>query len=117
MNFPERLKSLRKTKNITQDDLAKILNYGRTAIAGYEGGRNEPAYEVLEKLSKYFDVSIDYLLGKTDNPNTYVVTDIPIELRELGVEYYTVNKEAKDKGITPEDLKRMIKAIEALKGT
>lgn len=66
MNFEARLKQLRKEKDITQEQLAKVLNYGRTAIAGYETGRNEPSIQDLNKLSSYFNVSVDYLLGKSE---------------------------------------------------
>lgn len=66
MLFSIRLKQLRKEKNLTQEDLAKILGYTRAAISGYEIGRNEPSHEVLNKLSEYFNVSVGYLTGKTD---------------------------------------------------
>jgi len=69
VNFSQRLKKLRKERDITQEDLAKTLNYGRTAIAGYESGRNQPDYNILTKLADYFDVSADYLLGRTDERN------------------------------------------------
>ena len=42
------------------------MNFGATAISGYENGRNEPSQDVLIELSRYFDVSIDYLLGARD---------------------------------------------------
>lgn len=69
MNFHKRLKELRKEKGITQEQLGKILNYGRTAIAGYETGRNEPSYNILQKLSEYFEVSISYLIGSSNLRN------------------------------------------------
>ncbi|MCI8640320.1 MAG: helix-turn-helix transcriptional regulator [Clostridia bacterium] len=66
MTFGERLKMLRKDFNISQDDLGKKIGVARTSIANYETNRNYPTSEVLEKLSDVFNVSIDYLLCKTD---------------------------------------------------
>ena len=66
MTFKERLKSLRKSKHLTQSALASVLNYGATAISNYESGRNEPSIEDLKKIAHFFDVSTDYLLCVTD---------------------------------------------------
>ncbi len=64
MDFKNRLKELRLNNNITQAELAKKLNYGRTAIANYEAGRTEPSFEALKTIAEFFGVSIDYLLGR-----------------------------------------------------
>lgn len=66
MNFSIRLKQLRQKHKMTQSDLAKILGLKPTAISNYESERNEPSFDKLIVLSKYFDVTIDYLLGLSD---------------------------------------------------
>jgi transcriptional regulator with XRE-family HTH domain len=66
MNFHIRLKQLRQKNKLTQGELASILGLKPTAISNYESERNEPSFEKLIALSKYFDVSCDYLLGITD---------------------------------------------------
>lgn len=66
MGFGNRLKELRQQKGLTQADLANILNLGPTAISNYEANRNEPTFEKLLQLAEYFEVSCDYLLGKSD---------------------------------------------------
>ncbi|WP_142413098.1 helix-turn-helix domain-containing protein [Hathewaya massiliensis] len=66
MTFGDKLKQLRDEKNITQQELADILKVGRPTIAGYETKGKQPDYDKLIILSNYFNVSIDYLLGKTD---------------------------------------------------
>ncbi len=66
MNFNVRLKQLRQKHKLTQSELADILGLKPTAISNYESKRNEPSFEKLIALSKYFDVSCDYLLGITD---------------------------------------------------
>lgn len=66
MNFNVRLKQLRQKNKLTQSELADILGLKPTAISNYESKRNEPSFDKLVALSKYFDVSCDYLLGVTD---------------------------------------------------
>ena len=66
MNFNVRLKQLRQKHKLTQSELADILGLKPTAISNYESNRNEPSFNKLIALSKYFDVSCDYLLGITD---------------------------------------------------
>lgn len=64
--FQERLKSLRKEKDITIEKLAEDLGSAKSTISRYENGLREPKKDFLEMLSNYFDVSMDYLLGNTD---------------------------------------------------
>ena len=64
-NFQSVLKSLRKSNNLTQEDLAKALKVSRSTIGMYENGSREPDYETLESIADYFNVAIDYLLGRT----------------------------------------------------
>ena len=66
MDFNVRLKQLRQKHKLTQGELAEILGLKPTAISNYESRRNEPSFEKLIALSKYFDVSCDYLLGISD---------------------------------------------------
>ncbi|WP_035172041.1 helix-turn-helix domain-containing protein [Caldanaerobius polysaccharolyticus] len=62
--FCKTLKKLRKSHNMTQDELAEMLSLSRSAISLYETGRREPDYSILTKLADIFDVSVDYLLGR-----------------------------------------------------
>jgi len=73
--FAERLTKLRKAKKLTQQELADKLNISRATYAQYEIGRRKPDYETLEKLADYFNVSIDYLLGRTDIPESLLPPD------------------------------------------
>lgn len=66
MEFSQKLKELRKERNLTQSELAHILNYDNTIIADYEAGRNEPNIKNLIKIANIFDVSVDYLIGNSD---------------------------------------------------
>lgn len=61
-----RLKNLRLEKNVLQKDVAQHLNITTSAYGFYEQGKRTPDIEIITKLSNYFNVSIDYLLGKTN---------------------------------------------------
>jgi len=64
----ERLKELRLKKNIKQSELGKIVGLSDNAISDIERGYRLTSIEKLEALADYFDVSVDYLIGRTDNP-------------------------------------------------
>lgn len=66
ISFKERLKELRLEKNITQQELGKLVNTSKMAISHWEKGHSEPSIAQLIILSDYFEVSVDYLIGKTD---------------------------------------------------
>jgi transcriptional regulator with XRE-family HTH domain len=66
--FSERLKTLRENHNMSQRKLSEVLGMGSTVVYFYESGKKLPSIEVLLKLSQYFNVSADYLLGLTDDP-------------------------------------------------
>ena len=63
-----RLKELRKKRGVSQVKLAMDLNTNQNTISRYETGEREADYKTLIQLADYFDVSIDYLLERTDNP-------------------------------------------------
>ena len=64
----KRLKELRKAKNISQLKLALDLNMNQNSISRYETGEHQADYKTLIAFADYFDVSVDYLLERTDNP-------------------------------------------------
>lgn len=64
-----RLKELRKKKGISQLRLATDLNTTQNTISRYETGEREPGIDELIKIADYFNVSVDYLIGRTENPN------------------------------------------------
>ncbi len=64
-----RLKEIRKTKGISQLKMAMDLNTNQNTISRYETGEREPGINELIKIADYFNISVDYLLGRTDNPN------------------------------------------------
>lgn len=67
--FAKRLKELRSKKGILQKDVAKYLGITTSAYGYYEQSKRAPDPETLEKLADFFKVSVDYLLGRTDDPS------------------------------------------------
>ena len=61
-----RIRELRKAKNLTQGDLAKMLNTTTSNVSGWECGKWQPDNEALIKLAEIYNVSVDYLLGRED---------------------------------------------------
>ena len=63
-----RLKEIRKAKGISQLKLAIDLNTNQNTISRYETGEREPGITELIRIADYFNISVDYLLGRTENP-------------------------------------------------
>jgi len=68
-SFATRLKELREKKHLTQEELGNMLNISRSSIASWESDRRTPGFDTLQKLADFFTVSLDYLLGRADNPD------------------------------------------------
>lgn len=66
--FSERLSLLRKSRSISLAALGKILSVTDEAVRLMEKGKRSPSFEVLCALADYFDVSLDYLCGRSDDP-------------------------------------------------
>ncbi|MBQ8446869.1 MAG: helix-turn-helix transcriptional regulator [Clostridia bacterium] len=66
-----RIRDLREDRDMNQTQIAKILNMSQTGYSKYETGENDIPTKILIQLADYYDTSIDYLLGRTDNPNPY----------------------------------------------
>jgi len=93
MEFGKRLRLLRKEKNLTLRELEKQTDISYSALGKYERDERQPDFDTLEKLADYFDVSIDWLLGRT-NIRTYDehvfyedVEDISSKLKIIPKEY------------------------------
>lgn len=66
----ERIRNLREDHDMNQTQVAKILGMSQTGYSKYETGENDISTAILIKLADLYDVSVDYLLGRTDNPAT-----------------------------------------------
>lgn len=71
MLFEDRLRALRQDKDLTQEKLSKKLNIDRKTLSNYETGYRTPSIYLVVKMADYFNVSTDYLLGRTDIQTSY----------------------------------------------
>ena len=62
--FPEKIKELRVSKKMTQQEVADKLGITRPAYTAYESGKREPDFSILQSLANIFDVTTDYLLAR-----------------------------------------------------
>ncbi|MBP1154384.1 MULTISPECIES: helix-turn-helix transcriptional regulator [unclassified Paenibacillus] len=79
MKYGERIASLREKHAMTQEELSNKLGITRASLSHYENNRRAPDYDTITKIAGFFRVSIDFLLGRTDDP--YIVLDE--EVREF----------------------------------
>jgi len=77
--FAERLKELRKDKNMTQVQLADALGVSKGTVAMWEIGKREPNFETLNRLSDIFDKRIDYILGNSNDASSPRFTEEDID--------------------------------------
>ena len=95
-----RLKELREKMKITQEELAKRLDIPRGTYAHYELGKREPDNSMLLKIAEYFNVSTDYLLGRTNKKNYSIQYDLAHQIET-----------AMDSMMLSEDVKEVIKNL------
>jgi len=83
-NFAERMRSLSKEKGLKKTEVAKGIGLDRSTVTNYESGkRNNPTAETLQRIADYFDVSIDYLTGKSDIRDKLTATELIQVFRKL----------------------------------
>ena len=73
----ERLRILREGMKLSQMKLGKLFGVGQASITRYERGESSPTFEILLKYADYFDVSMDYIFGRTDNPRGMAFDNVP----------------------------------------
>ena len=66
-----RIRDLREDHDLTQTELARILGMSQTGYSKYETGENDIPTSILIQLARYYNTSVDYLLGETNNPKRY----------------------------------------------
>lgn len=69
--FSERVKELRRERNLTQEGLARSLELSNVAVSGYERGVRKPSFDILERLAEFFNTDIAYLMGTSDIRRPY----------------------------------------------
>lgn len=104
----KRLRRLLAEKQMTQRELARRFGWGDTTVSNYLSGNREPDLDTVQILADYFSVTIDYLLGRTNNRKGDVEPDLPDNWEEI-------IRDLSGQGLTPEDVKNAIDLIHAYK--
>ena len=100
--FHIRIRELRISRKLSQQELADNLKVSKSSINMYERGEREPGLDLLEAIADFFNVDLDYLMGKSDNPQKHLITstnDIKLTADEekLLKTYRGFNDEGKEK--------------------
>jgi len=107
MNVRDRIKELAEAAHISLPNLEKALGFGAGTITKWK--ESTPSADKLAKVADYFDVTIDYLIGRSECKN-------PIDLSTLEGAYLSVAKQAQESGIAPEDILMTLETIKKLRG-
>ncbi|MCM3749160.1 helix-turn-helix domain-containing protein [Paenibacillus pasadenensis] len=117
MDIGTRLASLREDRGWTQEQTSQSLGISRAALSHYEKNRREPDTDTLAKFADIYQVSIDYLVGRTDNPEATLDSDVrdfagSIELSDAEIlEKFAFSIDGSP--LTPEESKMFIAFIRA----
>lgn len=116
MDFKTRLKKLREKKGITQAELGKLFNLSKQAISSYEKGGSTPPPDKLDGLASLFNVTTDYLLGRSEHKYNFIYdSDFEDEMDDYLVKLtsHLTNVE-RTRGMSPKEYNTMIKLVNIL---
>jgi len=112
----QRIKQLRKENKITQEELGKMFGMVKSTISLYENGKSNPDDEIKQKIADQFNVSIDWLLGRTDERRT--ADEIIAEYKEKELEFEELfdrfNIYFEGRKLTEKDKKSIISFLQML---
>jgi transcriptional regulator with XRE-family HTH domain len=113
----QRISELRENQKMTQGDLSSRLDMTRASLSHYETGRREPDFDTLKKFADFFHVSVDYLIGRTEDPQPSVNENVKMfeESLELSdetiLERFALTVDGRE--LTPEEARRFIAFVRA----
>lgn len=118
MTFGEKLKQLRKSKGYSQEQLAKMLHMGRSAISMYESDQREPNFETLEAIADIFNVDMDTLASskQNDKQNYYMDEETAKLAQALHDDPNLRTLLDASRKLKPEELQTVINLIKTMKG-
>lgn len=107
INYGKRIKELRESFGLSQDELASRIGTSQRQISFYENGKNEPTAHVLDALANALNTTSDYLLGRSDNVSRPINDESDLSTEEIKMieMIRTVN---------PERRRQMLKVVEVL---
>lgn len=117
MRCGDRIAALREKSKLTQEELAAKIGISRASLSHYEKNRRDPDYTVLTRLADFFRVSVDYMLGRSDDPTGIQDTTVKelaenLELTDAQLlENFSFTVDGRR--LTPEESRRFIAFIRA----
>lgn len=117
LTVKNRIAELRQSRHYTQDEMAAMLGISRAALSHYEKGRREPDYATLIKIADLFQVSLDYIMCRTDDPRMHLSDEVRafadgLELSDEEIlERFAFTIDGKK--LTPEESRRFIAFVRA----
>ena len=106
--FGDRLKELRKGKNLTQEEIGELCEVGKTTISNWENNITQPPFEIVNKLAQYFGVSVEYLLNFNQD-DLDKIERLKQALKEAGMWDYEMDD------MSEEDFKKAMKIVAMMK--
>lgn len=106
--FGDRLKELRKERNLTQEDIASMFDVTKNAVYSWEVGKSQPSIEIIKRLAQYFGVTIDYLLNFTQD-DVDKMEKLKTALKEAGMWDYNIDD------MSREDFEKAMQIVAMLK--
>lgn len=106
----KRIRLLRNEKGVSQEELSKVIGVTTSAISMYETGARKPSYEVISRLADYFNVTMDFIVGRTEVRNSINTPQDVNELMKVDPDLLIELCRAKD---LPEEERRRIKEFAA----
>lgn len=98
-NFHIRVKELRISRKLSQQELADYLKISKSSVNMYERGEREPGLDMLETIADFFNVDMDYLMGKSNMPHRYLIPStekLTVEEQQLIKIYKSLNAEGRN---------------------
>ncbi|WP_188066682.1 helix-turn-helix domain-containing protein [Brevibacillus brevis] len=81
--FGQRLRFLRNKKDLSQKELATKFQISESAVGMYERNQREPSFELLQSFATFFDVSVDYIVGRVDDPKAVLSENVRLFVDSL----------------------------------
>lgn len=106
--FGDRLKELRKKRNLTQEEISEICQVAKQTISNWENNITQPPFDIVKKLAQYFGVTIDYLLNFTQD-DADNVEKLKTALKEAGMWDYSINDMSKEDFVKAMQIVAMLK--------
>lgn len=106
--FGDRLKELRKERNLTQEDIGNLCDVAKNTVSNWENNINQPTFDIVKKLAQYFGVTIDYLLNFTQDDMDNM-EKLKTALKEAGMWDYSMND------MSREDFEKAMQIVAMLK--